>query len=213
MAPFLKKILYLPGVMLIPVAMLPLPWSVRVAWYWTLGRLVRFTIGLLPQTYSMLADDGRRYGMGKKRAGQAQSIMAMELVVTELERRQTPTTQVREASREDLRGREISGKTLGVVGIGHVGTRVARLAQAFGMTVLAYDPYVDAEVTARRGARSVTLDELLSQSDIVSIHCPRTSETLGMIDARAFARMTAARAARSAAKSLPIGWSSICIVQ
>jgi D-3-phosphoglycerate dehydrogenase len=92
-------------------------------------------------------------------------------------------------AREDLMGREISGKTLGVVGIGHVGTRVAHLAQAFGMTVLAYDPYVDAEETARRGARSVTLDELLSQSDIVSIHCPRTSETLGMIDARAYARM------------------------
>jgi D-3-phosphoglycerate dehydrogenase len=92
-------------------------------------------------------------------------------------------------SREDLMGREISGKTLGVVGIGHVGTRVARLAQAFGMTVLAYDPYVAAEEIARRGARSVSLDELLAQSDFVSIHCPRTSETMGMIDARAFARM------------------------
>ena len=92
-------------------------------------------------------------------------------------------------SREDLMGRDISGRSLGLVGIGHVGTRVARLAQAFGMTVLAYDPYVSAEEIARRGARSVTLDELLAQSDFVSIHCPRTSETLGMIDARAFARM------------------------
>jgi D-3-phosphoglycerate dehydrogenase len=92
-------------------------------------------------------------------------------------------------SREDLMGRDLSGKSLGLVGIGHVGTRVARLAQAFGMTVLAYDPYVSAEEIARRGARSVTLDELLAQSDFVSIHCPRTSETLGMIDARAFARM------------------------
>jgi D-3-phosphoglycerate dehydrogenase / 2-oxoglutarate reductase len=92
-------------------------------------------------------------------------------------------------SREDLMGRDLSGKSLGLVGIGHIGTRVARLAQAFGMTVLAYDPYVSAEEIARRGARSVMLDELLAQSDFVSIHCPRTSETLGMIDARAFARM------------------------
>lgn len=92
-------------------------------------------------------------------------------------------------SREDLMGREISGKTLGIIGIGHVGTRVARLAQAFGMIVLAYDPYVAAEEIARRGARSASLDELLAQSDIVSIHCPRTSETIGMIDARALARM------------------------
>ncbi len=92
-------------------------------------------------------------------------------------------------SREDLMGRDISGKVIGLVGIGHVGTRVAHLAQAFGMTVLAYDPYVSAEEIARRGARSVTLDELLAQSDFVSTHCPRTAETLGMIDARAIARM------------------------
>ena len=57
------------------------------------------------------------------------------------------------------------------------------------MTVLAYDPYVEPEEIARRGARSVTFDEMLAQSDIVSIHCPRTGETMGMMDARALARM------------------------
>jgi D-3-phosphoglycerate dehydrogenase len=92
-------------------------------------------------------------------------------------------------AREDLMGRDLSGKVLGLVGIGHVGTRVAHLAQAFGMTVLAYDPYVRADDVARRGARPATLPELLAHSDFVSIHCPRTAETLGMIDARAFARM------------------------
>lgn len=91
--------------------------------------------------------------------------------------------------REALMGHDISGKTLGVVGIGHVGTRVARLANAFDMTVLAYDPYVDPEDIVRRGARPVTFEEMLAQSDFVSIHCPRTRETLGMIDARALARM------------------------
>src|SRR5665647_751692 len=82
-------------------------------------------------------------------------------------------------AREDVMGREISGKTLGIIGIGHVGTRVAQLARAFGMTVLAYDPHVDAEEIARRGAAPVTFDALLAQSDIVSIHCPRTRETMG----------------------------------
>jgi D-3-phosphoglycerate dehydrogenase len=86
-------------------------------------------------------------------------------------------------------GRDISRKILGLVGIGHVGTRVAHLANAFGMTVLAFDPYLSAEEIAQRGAHSVTMNELLEQSDFVSIHCPRTSETLGMIDARAFTRM------------------------
>ena len=92
-------------------------------------------------------------------------------------------------AREELMGREISGKVVGLIGIGHVGRRVAQLVRAFDMTVLAYDPYVSAEEIARRGAHSVSMDEALVQSDFVSIHCPRTSETLGMIDARAVALM------------------------
>ncbi len=92
-------------------------------------------------------------------------------------------------AREELMGRNITGKTLGLIGLGHVGTRVAHLARAFDMTVLAYDPYLSAEEIARRGARSVTMNELLEQSDFVSVHCPRTDETLGMIGAQAFARM------------------------
>jgi D-3-phosphoglycerate dehydrogenase len=86
-------------------------------------------------------------------------------------------------------GHNIQGKILGLIGIGHVGTRVAHLARAFDMTVLACDPYLSAEEIARRGARSVTLNELLEQCDFVSVHCPRTDETLGMIDAQALARM------------------------
>ena len=92
-------------------------------------------------------------------------------------------------SREDVMGHEIGGKTLGLVGIGHIGTRVAALARAFGMTVLATDPLLDAQEIARRGARAVSLDELLAASDLVSLHCPREASTLGLMDARAFARM------------------------
>ena len=92
-------------------------------------------------------------------------------------------------TREDLTGRELRGKVLGLVGIGHIGTRVAALARAFGMTVLAADPYLTEPEIGRRGAESVALEALLARSDVVSLHCPRTAETLGMIDARAFARM------------------------
>lgn len=92
-------------------------------------------------------------------------------------------------SREDLMGREIGGRTLGIVGIGHVGTRVAGLARAFGMEVLAFDPYLTEEEIGRRGAAAATMDELLERSDVVSLHCPRDAGTLGMIDAAAFARM------------------------
>ena len=113
-------------------------------------------------------------------------MLALSKRIVECDRR---LRRERGFAREELMGRNIAEKTLGIIGIGHVGARVARLAQAFGMTVLAYDPYVSAEEIARRGARAVPFDELLSQSDIVSIHCPRSSETLGMFDARAFARM------------------------
>ena len=92
-------------------------------------------------------------------------------------------------SREDIMGREMSGKVVGLVGIGHIGRIVAKLARAFDMTVLAFDPYLTEEEIARRGATSMPLDDLLELSDFVSLHCPRDASTLGMMDAPAFARM------------------------
>lgn len=89
-----------------------------------------------------------------------------------------------------INGRNIQGKTVGLVGIGHIGTRVAQLCGGLmGMEVLAFDPYVDARTVRARGATKVGFDELLSRSDFVSVHCPRTDETLGMFGAREFARM------------------------
>lgn len=92
-------------------------------------------------------------------------------------------------TREDIMGHEIRGKTLGIVGIGHVGTRVAALARAFGMEVVACDPLLPDDEIVRRGARAVTLPQLLAQADVVSLHCPRDAGTLKMMDAAAFARM------------------------
>nr|WP_229722887.1 hydroxyacid dehydrogenase [Xylophilus rhododendri] len=92
-------------------------------------------------------------------------------------------------SREDLMGQEISGKTLGLIGIGHIGRAVARLAAAFGMEVLVHDPLLDGAEIAARGGLSVALDELLARSDVVSVHCPRDASTLGLFDAETFARM------------------------
>ena len=92
-------------------------------------------------------------------------------------------------SREDIMGYEMSGKTVGIVGIGHIGTRVAKLARAFDMTVLAVDPYLTEEEIGRRGAPAVTREELLERSDFVTLHCPRNKDTMNMMDAEAFARM------------------------
>lgn len=92
-------------------------------------------------------------------------------------------------TREDVMGHEIRGKTMGLVGMGHIGTRVARLAHAFGMQVIAVDPYLSAAEIGQRGARSVSMPELLAQSDVVSLHCPRDASTLKMMNADTFAQM------------------------
>jgi D-3-phosphoglycerate dehydrogenase len=92
-------------------------------------------------------------------------------------------------SRESVMGHEVKGMTLGLVGIGHVGTTVAALARAFGMPVIATDPYVDPQEVARRGARAVGFDELLATADVVSLHCPRDASTLDMMGAAQYARM------------------------
>jgi D-3-phosphoglycerate dehydrogenase len=97
----------------------------------------------------------------------------------------------RDFSREQIMGYEMSGKVLGIVGIGSIGTLVAKLARAFDMTVLAFDPFLTEEEIVRRGAEPATLDQLLAQSDFVSLHCPRDKGTMKMMDAAAFSRMKA----------------------
>lgn len=92
-------------------------------------------------------------------------------------------------TREDVMGHEIQGKTIGLVGIGHIGTRVAALCKAFGLTVLATDPLLDDAEIHRRGATPVSLAELLARSDIVSLHCPRLPETMRLMNRGTFAAM------------------------
>ncbi len=81
----------------------------------------------------------------------------------------------------ELRGVELAGRTLGVVGLGAIGRQLAEMAGALGMRCIAYDPYVDDPVA---GVEFRDLDSLLAGSDFVSIHAPLTVETEGMIDSR-----------------------------
>ncbi len=87
-------------------------------------------------------------------------------------------------------GEDVFGKCIGVIGLGNVGSRIAELCRGlFAMRVLAYDPYLTAEQIAARGAEKVTLDDLLGRADFVSVNCPLTPETRGMIGARELALM------------------------
>jgi D-3-phosphoglycerate dehydrogenase / 2-oxoglutarate reductase len=93
-------------------------------------------------------------------------------------------------NRNALIGNEVGGKTIGIVGLGNVGRRIAELCKGLlHMKVIAYDPYLTAEVMADRGGEKVELDDLLRRSDFVSISCPLTKDNRGMIGSHEFALM------------------------
>jgi len=91
--------------------------------------------------------------------------------------------------RARFKGRELFGRTLGLVGLGRVGKEVARRLLAFSMKVLAHDPYIEAREARALGVEMVSLEELLRRSDIVSVHVPLNDETRGLIGAREIASM------------------------
>ena len=83
-----------------------------------------------------------------------------------------------------MRGVELHGKTLGIVGLGSIGRSVARLGEALGMRVLAYDPYAGDRGKKVAGALLETLEQVLQASDFLSVHTPNTPETEGLLDSR-----------------------------
>ncbi|HEY8425007.1 MAG TPA: phosphoglycerate dehydrogenase [Limnochordales bacterium] len=97
--------------------------------------------------------------------------------------------QERRWERRRFVGVQLAGKTLGLIGLGRIGSEVARRARAFGMNVLAYDPYVVPERAAETGVELVDLDDLLGRSDFISIHCPLTARTRHLIDAERLRRV------------------------
>jgi len=84
---------------------------------------------------------------------------------------------------------ELRGKTLGIIGVGNIGRRVAHIARAFGMRVLGADPYVAPDELRARETEPVSLDQLLAQADVISVHTPLTKETQHIIGAQAIAKM------------------------
>ncbi len=91
--------------------------------------------------------------------------------------------------KKELEGSEVYGKTLGLIGIGRIGSLVAQRAAAFGMSVVAYDPELSAAEITKRGGESVSLDELYRRTDVISLHVPLINSTRGMLNAEAFAKM------------------------
>ncbi|MBU6323296.1 hydroxyacid dehydrogenase [Patescibacteria group bacterium] len=90
---------------------------------------------------------------------------------------------------EGLRGFDLAGKTLGIVGGGHIGEHAIRMGGGFGMTVVCFDVHQDAELAAKLGFSYVSLDELFARSDVISLHVPYNPHTHHLINRDAFAKM------------------------
>jgi D-3-phosphoglycerate dehydrogenase len=104
---------------------------------------------------------------------------------------------------DSFRGIELRGKVLGLVGLGEAGRRVAALAQAFGMTVIASDPYVSEEVARQQQVMLAELGEVLERADFLSLHVAATRETLGLIGREEIARM------KPGARLVNVAWGKI----
>lgn len=94
-----------------------------------------------------------------------------------------------EWDRKRFVGVELRDKKLGIIGLGRIGTEVAKRAKAFHMKVIAYDPYLTHDRAEKIGIRPATLDEVIQTSDFITVHTPLTKETRHLLDGRAFERM------------------------
>ena len=92
-------------------------------------------------------------------------------------------------SYEGLLGFDLKGKTIGVIGTGRIGRNMIKIANGFGMNVIAYDPFPQKDAEASLGFRYLTLDELYAQSDVISLHVPLTPETTHLINKEVIAKM------------------------
>ena len=91
--------------------------------------------------------------------------------------------------KKEMEGTELWHKKLGVIGFGRIGEATGKRAAAFDMEILGYDPLISADEIVKRGGKPVSFDELLAESDIITMHLPLTPESKGMLNAAAFAKM------------------------
>jgi len=119
----------------------------------------------------------------------AEHAIAMIMALSRNIPRATATLKDGKWEKKNLKGREIYNKTLGLVGIGNIGSIVADRAMGLKMKVIGCDPYLDNETIEKMGIRPVNFDEILAQSDYISIHTPKTNETSNLFNADTLLKM------------------------
>jgi len=95
----------------------------------------------------------------------------------------------KEWNRSKFKGVELSSKTMGIIGLGRIGKEVAKRAIAFGMEVLAYDPYISLDMADKIGVKILSLEELLKGADVITVHTPLTDDTNNLISEKEFSMM------------------------
>jgi phosphoglycerate dehydrogenase-like enzyme len=117
------------------------------------------------------------------------ALLMMLALVKRLPQQERATREGRWDRQAEIMGSEIEGRTLGIIGLGHSGRELTRLVAPFAMNVLAYSPHADPAVAASLGVTLTSLDQLLRESDVVSIHCRLTNETRKLLGRDQFALM------------------------
>ncbi len=122
------------------------------------------------------------------------------------------TSSLREGKweKKKLTGVEITGKTLGIIGLGHIGKIVADRALGLKMKVMAADPYVSEEAARKMGVRLASLDDVLANSDFITLHVPRLKETANMINAQSIAKMKAGVRIINCARGEVVNLDDLC---
>ncbi|HHI96422.1 MAG TPA: phosphoglycerate dehydrogenase [Thermodesulfatator atlanticus] len=119
----------------------------------------------------------------------AEHTIAMMLALARNIPQATASMKAGKWEKKKFMGREITGKTLGIIGLGRIGSVVAERAKGLKMRVIAYDPYVNPDQAAKMGIEIMSLEELLPQADFITIHVPLTKETRGFINKEKFDQM------------------------
>ena len=152
-----------------------------------LKTVIRFGVGTDNFDLPVMKDMGVQVGVIANHNSVAE--FALTLILGVMKNLPRLDTAARQGQWARFPMRELSQKTVGIVGFGRIGKRLAELLKGFNVRILTYDPYVKAEAAAEYGAELVGLEELLHSSDVVSLHLPYTPENHHLINAETLAMM------------------------
>ena len=149
--------------------------------------MTRFGVGTDNFDLQAMRDMGIQVGVISNSNAVAE--FALTLILSAMKNLPRYDKAVREGKWSRFTMRELTGKTVGLIGFGRIGRRLAELLAGFQVTILAYDPYMDEAAAKERKVNPVGLDELLERSDVVSLHLPHTPETAHIMNRDAFCKM------------------------